>query len=147
MDLQVIHYSNLTRDQLYHLLYLRIQVFVVEQNCPYQELDDFDLNCFHIFGTINDKIISVGRLIPFLENKKITIGRICVRKSFRNKGYANKMMNQLLYYVDNEFPNLEIELSAQTYLQNFYQSFGFVSKGSPYLEDGIEHVLMKKEFN
>ena len=144
MYLQVIHYSDLTRDQLYQILHLRIQIFVVEQNCPYQELDDLDLKCFHIFGTINDEIISVARLIPFLESKKVAIGRICVKKSFRNKGYANKMMIQILKFLESEFVNFEIELSAQTYLKKFYQSFGFVSKGSTYLEDGIEHVLMKK---
>ncbi len=144
MDLQVIHYSNLTRDQLYNLMYLRTQVFVVEQNCPYQEIDDLDLLSLHVLGTINDEIISAGRLIPMPKNKKVVIGRICVKKSQRRKGYASIMIRQILNHVEIQFNNFEIELSAQTYLQKFYQSFGFVSHGSPYLEDGIEHISMKK---
>tara|TARA_B100000963_G_scaffold67000_1_gene55089 strand:- start:27 stop:461 length:435 start_codon:yes stop_codon:yes gene_type:complete len=144
LDIQVLHYSNINRDQLFHILHLRTEVFVVEQNCPYQELDSYDLNSFHVFGTINGKINCAARIVPFLEKRKVVIGRVCVDKNFRKKGYARMMMNKILNFINENLPNMEVELSAQTYLQKFYHSFDFVSVGNVYLEDGIEHILMKK---
>ena len=93
MDLQVIHYSYLTKNQLYQLLYLRIKIFVVEQNCPYQELDDLDKISYHVLGTIDQTLISIGRIVPNEKEKQILIGRIAVNDNHRKNGYALKMMN------------------------------------------------------
>lgn len=144
LNLQVIHYSSLSRDQLFDLLHLRIQVFVVEQNCPYQELDDLDKKSFHVFGTINDKLVSVGRIIPEEEKKRVLVGRIAVSKTQRKNGYAFKMMANIIEYVNTNYPDFEMALSAQNYLKDFYISLGFSTKGKTYLEDGIPHIYMIK---
>jgi ElaA protein len=144
LNLQVIHYSSLTRDQLFNLLQLRIQVFVVEQNCPYQELDLLDQKSFHIFGTINDKVVCVGRIIPEEEKKVVLIGRIAVSQTHRKNGFALKMMKKIIHYINKNYPDFEMALSAQTYLEEFYISLGFNSIGKAYLEDGIPHIYMNK---
>lgn len=144
MDLQVIHYSALNKDQLYQLLYLRIKIFVVEQNCPYQELDDLDKISYHILGTIDQSLISTGRIIPYNKEKKVSIGRIAVEENYRKNGYALKLMNEIIYFINSNFPNFKITLSAQTYLKDFYISFGFKAHGEPYFEDGIPHIYMIK---
>ena len=102
MDFKVLHYSSLNKDQLYKLIHLRIKVFVVEQNCPYQDLDEFDKISYHVFGTFNATTMAVGRIIPYKENRKVVIGRIAVDESYRGKGYAKKMMKELTsidYYI------------------------------------------------
>ncbi len=144
MDLQVIHYSYLTKNQLYQLLYLRIKIFVVEQNCPYQELDDLDKISYHVLGTIDQTLISIGRIVPNEKEKQILIGRIAVNDNHRKNGYALKMMNEIIYFININFSNFEIALSAQTYLKEFYISLGFKAHGETYLEDGIPHIYMIK---
>ena len=144
MDLQVIHYSYLTKNQLYQLLYLRIKIFVVEQNCPYQELDDLDKISYHVLGTIDQTLISIGRIVPNEKEKQILIGRIAVNDNHRKNGYALKMMNEIIYFINTNFSNFEIALSAQTYLKEFYISLGFKAHGETYLEDGIPHIYMIK---
>ena len=144
MDLQVIHYSSLTKNQLYQLLYLRIKIFVVEQNCPYQELDDLDKISYHVLGTIDQTLISIGRIVPNEKEKQILIGRIAVNDNHRKNGYALKMMNEIIYFININFSNFEIALSAQTYLKEFYISLGFKAHGETYLEDGIPHIYMIK---
>lgn len=144
MDLQVIHYSSLTKNQLYQLLYLRIKIFVVEQNCPYQELDDLDKISYHVLGTIDQTLISIGRIVPNEKEKQILIGRIAVNDNHRKNGYALKMMNEIIYFINTNFSNFEIALSAQTYLKEFYISLGFKAHGETYLEDGIPHIYMIK---
>ena len=144
MDLQVIHYSSLTKNQLYQLLYLRIKIFVVEQNCSYQELDDLDKISYHVLGTIDQTLISIGRIVPNEKEKQILIGRIAVNDNHRKNGYALKMMNEIIYFINTNFSNFEIALSAQTYLKEFYISLGFKAHGETYLEDGIPHIYMIK---
>lgn len=144
MDFKVLHYSSLNKDQLYKLIHLRIKVFVVEQNCPYQDLDEFDKISYHVFGTFNATTMAVGRIIPYKKNRKVVIGRIAVDESYRNKGYAKKMMKEIINFIIKEFPGFKMELSAQTYLVDFYNSLGFSSHGSEYLEDGIPHIYMSK---
>ena len=105
---------------------LRINVFVVEQNCPYQELDDFDLISNHIIGSVNNQIVALGRLY----------------KKFRNLVYARELMQFILNFLKLNYSALGIELSAQEYLLKFYISLGFNTIGEMYLEDGIPHVKM-----
>ena len=144
MDFKVLYFSSLNRDQLYDLIHLRIKVFVVEQSCPYQDLDELDRLSFHIFGTLNDNTIAVGRIIPYDKVRKVVIGRIAVDEKYRGKGYAKKMMKEVIKFIIKEFPDFKMELSAQTYLLDFYNSLGFISSGDEYLEDGIPHIYMSK---
>ena len=140
MELHCTNYSEISKNQLFAILNLRISVFVVEQNCPYQEIDQSDLISNHVFGKIDDHIMAVGRY--YNENNTVFIGRIAIEKRFRNKGYARKLMIFILNNIKKEFPNLKVVISAQEYLINFYHSLGFRKQGNIYLEDGIPHVKM-----
>ena len=134
MELYSISYTDLTTNQFFELLKLRISVFVVEQNCPYQELDDLDLISDHFFGSLDGQLVALGRVYKDLNT--ICIGRVAVKSSFRKKGYARKLMEFILQDVKTKFPDLTIELSAQEYLINFYISLGFKTHGETFLEDG-----------
>ena len=140
MELYSISYTDLTTNQFFELLKLRISVFVVEQNCPYQELDDLDLISDHFFGSLDGQLVALGRVYKDLNT--ICIGRVAVKSSYRKKGYARKLMEFILQDVKTKFPDLTIELSAQEYLINFYISLGFKTNGETFLEDGIPHVKM-----
>jgi ElaA protein len=140
LELYSISYTDLTTNQFFELLKLRISVFVVEQNCPYQELDDLDLVSDHFFGSLEGQLIALGRVYKDLNT--VYIGRVAVKSNYRKNGYARKLMEFILQEVKTKFPNLTIELSAQEYLINFYISLGFKTHGEPFLEDGIPHVKM-----
>ena len=140
MELHSISYTDLTKNQFFELLKLRISVFVVEQNCPYQELDDLDLIADHFLGFLDGQLISLGRV--YKDANTVFIGWIAVKSNFRKNGYARELMEYILKEVKTKFPDLAIELSAQEYLISFYISLGFISCGETYLEDGIPHIKM-----
>ena len=135
-------YNDLSKDKFFDILKLRIEVFVVEQCCYYQELDDEDKEAFHVSIYNDGIIVAVGRIIPNLSNKEVKIGRIAVKMEYRKKGLAYKMMKDIMNFISREYKNFSVLLSAQTYLIEFYQSFGFTEIGNTYLEDGIEHINM-----
>ena len=135
-------YNDLSKDQFFDILKLRIEIFVVEQCCYYQELDDEDKEAFHVSIYNDGIIVAVGRIIPNLHNKEVKIGRIAVRMEHRKRGLAYKMMKDIMNFLSKDYKNFSVLLSAQTYLIEFYQSFGFKEVGDNYLEDGIEHINM-----
>ena len=135
-------YNDLSKDQFFDILKLRIEIFVVEQCCYYQELDHEDKEAFHVSIYNDGIIVAVGRIIPDHINKEIKIGRIAVKMEYRKKGIATSLMNDIMNFIAKNFPDLSILLSAQTYLVEFYQSYGFKVEGDNYLEDGIEHINM-----
>ena len=135
-------YNDLSKDQFFDILKLRIEIFVVEQCCYYQELDDEDKEAFHVSIYNDGIIVAVGRIIPNLYNKEVKIGRIAVKMEHRKKGLAYKMMKDIMNFISKKYKNFSVLLSAQTYLIEFYQSFGFKEIGNTYLEDGIEHINM-----
>ena len=133
-------FKELTTEELYEILKLRAEVFVVEQNCPYQDLDDKDQSSYHLFLEDNGQIISVLRILP--ENiayKEMAIGRLIVKKSYRGKGISRKMMARAMEFITDDLGKEKIRLSGQDYLSDFYQSLGFEKVSEMYLEDGIEH--------
>ena len=135
-------YNELSKDQFFDILKLRIEIFVVEQSCYYQELDDEDKEAFHVSIYNNGIIVAVGRIIPNLNNREVKIGRIAVRMNQRKKGLASTMMEDMLNFISKKYGDFSVLLSAQTYLIKFYQSYGFNEIGDTYLEDGIEHINM-----
>ena len=135
-------YKDLSKDQFFDILKLRIEIFVVEQCCYYQELDNEDKEAFHVSIYNDGIIVAVGRIIPNLHNKEVKIGRIAVKMEHRKKGLAYKMMKDIMNFISKKYKNFSVLLSAQTYLIEFYQSFGFKEIGNTYLEDGIEHINM-----
>ena len=135
-------YNELSKDQFFDILKLRIEIFVVEQSCYYQELDDEDKEAFHVSIYNNGIIVAVGRIIPDLNNREVKIGRIAVKMNQRKKGFASTMMEDMLNFISKKYVDFSVLLSAQTYLIKFYQSYGFNEIGDTYLEDGIEHINM-----
>ncbi|MEC7954522.1 MAG: GNAT family N-acetyltransferase [Bacteroidota bacterium] len=135
-------YNDLSKDQFFDILKLRIEIFVVEQCCYYQELDNEDKEAFHVSIYYDGIIVAVGRIIPNLHNKEVKIGRIAVKMEHRKKGLAYKIMKDIMNFISKKYKNFSVLLSAQTYLIEFYQSFGFKEIGNTYLEDGIEHINM-----
>ena len=135
-------YNDLSKDQFFDILKLRIEIFVVEQCCYYQELDNEDKEAFHVSIYNDGIIVAVGRIIPNFYNKEVKIGRIAVKMEYRKKGLAYKMMKDIMNFISKKYKNFSVLLSAQTYLIEFYQLFGFKEIGNTYLEDGIEHINM-----
>lgn len=138
-------FNELSIDELYEILQLRSQVFVVEQNCIYQDVDAKDQKSLHIFGVKNDKIIGYARIFKpsdYFENA--SIGRVVVAASERKLGYGMDLMEVSITAIKSNFKVNKITISAQVYLKKFYQSLGFNQVGEEYLEDGIPHIRMDK---
>lgn len=139
------HYQQISKDDLFDVLALRTKVFVVEQNCPYQELDANDKNAYHVFYKNNGIVVAVLRLYLVDNNQQVNIGRVAVAADFRKEGLAKKMMLASLKFITENFKSPAIFLSAQIYLTDFYQSLGFNIHGEEFLEDGIPHINMLKD--
>ena len=145
MKFTIQHYKQISKNDLFDVLALRTKVFVVEQNCAYQELDENDKNSHHVFCKNNGTVVAVLRIYEDDSNGKILIGRVAVHEDYRNSGIAKQMMIDSLTFIKVNFNNQMVYLSAQTYLVNFYVSLGFETNGEEFLEDGIPHIYMSKK--
>jgi ElaA protein len=138
-------FSELTTTELYQILQLRSEVFVVEQDCVYQDLDFKDQKSLHIFGVKNDKIVAYTRIFnPEYYFKNASIGRVVVQENERKFGYGHEVMKASIKAIKDYFKVDAITISAQVYLKKFYQSHGFKQVGEGYLEDGIPHIRMDR---
>jgi len=149
LNWQIKHYNELSLNEFHDLLALRIKVFVVEQNCPYQELDGKDKKSFHLICK-NDKAEIVGTLRilpPGVAYNDIGIGRVVIDQSTRGMNAGHQMMKEALAFCISEFGHATIYLSAQKHLESFYNKHNFNSTGKEYLEDGIPHVEMNLKWN
>ena len=143
MEFKVKSFSELTTDELYKILQLRSEVFVVEQDCVYQDLDFKDQKALHVIGIKNDKIIAYTRIFkPGEYFKEASIGRVVVDQKERKFGYGHDLMKASIKATQEKFQTQEITISAQVYLKKFYESHGFIKSGEEYLEDGIPHIEM-----
>ncbi len=148
MRIQVKTYQELTREDLYELLRLRIEVFVVEQDCVYQDIDNKDQKAIHVIGTKENQIVAYTRVFKsgdYFDNP--SIGRVVVDKSNRKHGYGKDIMLASIEAIENLFGKNDIELSSQVYLKNFYNDLNFKEKDEEYLEDGIPHIRMIRAAN
>ena len=142
---QIKRFSELSLDQLYQIMALRNEVFVVEQNCPYQDLDNKDQVAFHVCGYLKDKLVGYARLFDAgIYFKNPAIGRVIVSKDARNLKIGHDLMRNSIAAVSKYYGSDSITISAQVYLIKFYQQHGFVQVGDEYLEDGIPHVEMQR---
>jgi len=137
-------FEELSSIELYQMLQLRAEVFVVEQNCAYQDIDSRDLNSFHVLAILNNEIIGYSRLLPkgLSYDEYCCIGRVVIRKNNRIHNYGKMLMQKSIEFCQLHF-NAPIKISAQLYLEKFYQNLGFKSVSTPYLEDDIPHIAMK----
>lgn len=139
-------FDQLTTKELYDILRLRSEVFVVEQDCIYQDLDYKDQKAMHLFYVSDDKVIAYTRLFkPGIYFEEASIGRIVVDADFRKNGFGHTLMKDSIAAIQQLFHTSKITISAQTYLQKFYKSHGFEQMGQGYLEDGIPHIKMLKQ--
>jgi ElaA protein len=140
-------FSELTVQELYEVLRLRAEVFIIEQNCVFQDLDNQDQFARHLLGTQNNKLVAYLRLLPANKDYPdwISIGRVITAPEARGQGLGKYAMTEALRYLKEHRNNSPIVISAQKYLEKFYQGFGFQPEGKPYDEDGIEHIRMRLE--
>jgi ElaA protein len=140
-------FNELTPNELYAILRLRSAVFVVEQNCVFQDIDNKDQQCYHLMGLIKDQLIAYTRLVPpGLIYEQASIGRVVTDPEVRNAGIGKLLMQRSIEAVYRLFGNQPIKIGAQLYLSKFYESLGFYQISDVYLEDGIEHIHMLKVF-
>ena len=146
-NITIKSFNQLTTNELYDILTLRVNIFVVEQTCPYPELDGLDTlaGTRHLSILKNDELIAYARCIAPGDSypSSAAIGRVVVAESARGAGVAKKLMREAIACCKSEWPEVAIEISAQCYLTDFYQSLGFSVEGESYLEDGIPHIHMK----
>jgi ElaA protein len=143
---KVKEYSALSLDELYQILKLRSEVFVVEQNCFYQDVDGKDQACYHVMGSVSDLgLVAYTRLVPpGLSYSNPSKGRVVVAAEVRKNGTGKELLIRSIDRIEEIYGKPAIEISAQLYLKRFYESFGFRQEGEPYLEAGIEHIHMTR---
>ena len=146
MNVTIKKFNDLSPLELYEILQLRSEVFVVEQDCVYQDIDGNDQKALHIIGTIENKIIAYTRCFrPGDYFKEASIGRVVVKESQRKFKRGNQIMNNSIKVINDHYKTKIIKISAQCYLNKFYTNLQFKSIGEKYLEDGIPHVTMVRE--
>ena len=148
MQISIKKYPDLSTDELYALLRLRSEVFVVEQDCVYQDIDNKDQKALHIMGWEDNSLAAYTRCFgPGHYFDQPAIGRVVVQEEHRGKGLANEIMRASIRALVQAYGPVDIKLSAQTYLLKFYQDLGFKAVGEGYLEDGIPHRAMIRPAN
>ena len=142
-EVKIKSFSELNLEELYQVLKLRSDVFVVEQNCVYSDMDNKDEDSFHCIISFNSKIIGYARILPSgLNYTYPSIGRVIIHSDFRGEKLGYKLMNSCMDFVIQKFNSQKIVISAQSHLSHFYANLGFNIEGEQYLEDGIPHVKM-----
>lgn len=143
LTIRIKYFDELSINELYELLRLRSEVFVVEQDCVYQDIDNKDQKAVHVLGYDNNKLVAYTRLFkPGDYFNESSIGRVVVREEARGSGAGYDIMSASITFINDVLKKFEIRISAQTYLKNFYNNLGFKEVGEGYLEDGIPHINM-----
>ena len=143
MNFTLKTFDQLTNTELYNILKERTNVFVVEQSCPYPEVDGKDVQSYHLYKEENGEILAYLRILPpGVSYAELSIGRVLVKKEYRGQRLAHELMVRALQFIDEELNETTVKIQAQDYLRNFYSSFGFEAISEVYLDDGIPHVDM-----
>lgn len=138
-------FNELTSAELYAILRLRNEVFVVEQNCVFQDADNKDQQSMHLMGFVNNELAAYTRLLNVgVAYDKVSIGRVVTSPAYRNSGIGKALMAQSIEKCTALFGEQDIKIGAQLYLKKFYENFGFVQTSEVYDEDGIDHIEMIK---
>ncbi len=145
LNIKTKSFQELTIDELYGILQLRSEIFVVEQNCVYQDIDDQDQKALHVMGFKQDELVAYTRVFkPGDYFEYASIGRVLVKSGERHLRYGYDIMAASINTIKSIFNETKIKISAQTYLRGFYNNLGFIQVGNDYLEDGIPHIGMLK---
>lgn len=145
MQIKVKKFEDLSLHELYTVLQLRSEVFVVEQDCVYQDIDGKDEKALHVLGYEGNLLVAYTRIFPpGVYFSEAAIGRVVVREGRRKNSYGHDILRASIQAIKEQYNTQKIKLSAQTYLTKFYENHGFQQVGEGYLEDGIPHVAMVK---
>lgn len=145
LDIRIKAFNELTILELYDLLQLRAEVFVVEQDCVYQDVDGKDKSAWHVLAYKDKTLVAYTRIFKAGDYfKEASIGRVVVAKNQRQHKYGYQIMEASIKAINEQFKETTIKISAQCYLKNFYNQLGFKETGEEYLEDGIPHMTMIK---
>lgn len=140
---ELLPFEKLSPVQVYALLKLRSEVFVVEQQCIFLDMDNNDSRCFHLLGWKENDLVAYTRLVPpGVSYPHASIGRVVTSMLVRRTGLGRELMKRSIQAVQDLFSATTIVIGAQLYLKKFYGSLGFVQSSEVYLEDGIEHIKM-----
>ncbi|MVZ64329.1 GNAT family N-acetyltransferase [Sphingobacterium sp. DK4209] len=144
MNWVIKDFDALSAKELYQILQVRIEVFMLEQNCLYPECDNKDLQSKHLFLMEQDQCAAYARLLPpnLSYSNCTSIGRVVVNPKFRKQKLGQKLMKEAIQHQKKEYPNHVVRISAQQYLQDFYEKLGFIRESEIYLEDNIPHIEM-----
>jgi ElaA protein len=143
---KVAPFNNLSLAELYGIMRLRQEVFVVEQNCPFVDADENDQPSFHLSGLIQNELAAYARIVPpGIIYPEPSIGRIVTASKYRHSGYGRQLMEQSLAETEKLFGKTPVRIMAQQYLQCFYQDYGFRQIDEPFLLDNIWHIIMLRQ--
>ncbi|SIS38532.1 ElaA protein [Zobellia uliginosa] len=146
MKIQIKSFEELTTTELYELLKIRSEIFVVEQDCVYLDIDGKDQKALHVIGKRNNDIVAYTRIFKGGDYfEEASIGRVVVKASERKYGYGKEIVKASIHAIEYHFKERRIKVSAQLYLERFYHTLGFNQIGDGYLEDGIPHIAMIRD--
>ncbi len=140
---EICSFDELSNSCLYNILQLRTDVFVVEQACPFQDMDGLDAQALHVLGSFEESLLCYSRILPpGLKYQDASIGRVITRLTVRGLGMGVTLMEKSIAYCKQRYPQASIRISAQQRLEKFYLELGFNTVSAPYMEDGIPHLEM-----
>lgn len=143
---KVKKFDELTVPELYHIIKARVDIFVVEQDCPYPDLDGYDQKALHLWVEEEGVVLAYCRIFPKgIKYNETSLGRVLTTEQGRGKGLGKNLISYAVQIIENRLKTSEIRISAQDYLLHFYESFGFVDTGKKYLEDNIPHTEMLRK--
>ncbi len=146
LSFKLKRFNELSLSELHKILQLRSEVFVVEQNCVYQDIDGKDEKALHLIGTFENEIVAYVRIFkPGDYFEEASIGRVVVKQKYRDRKWGYDLMQKAIEVTKSELKETNITISAQLYLQKFYENLGFIKTSEVYLEDDIEHIQMKRK--
>lgn len=141
-------FSELSATQLYAILAARSEVFVLEQNCLYQDIDGMDLDCLHLIAWNGAQVAAYLRILPpGLKYPEVSLGRVITSQNARGSGIGKLLLTKAMQQIQATYPGQPVRIQAQSYLEKFYQSFGFVTVSDVLFEDDIPHFMMLKPRN
>ena len=144
IDWKIKSFNELTPEELYAILRLRSEVFVVEQNCVFLDTDNKDQQSYHVMAWKEKELLAYSRLVPAgISYSEPSIGRVVTSPTARSLGLGKELMKRSIYLLHSTWGNLNIKIGAQLYLEKFYNSLGFQRTSEIYMEDGIEHIEMQ----
>ncbi|TXC81501.1 GNAT family N-acetyltransferase [Luteibaculum oceani] len=143
MNIKIVPFQNLALEELYNILKLRSEIFVVEQDCIYNDPDGADLDAHHLIASEKGKIIGTARIFaPGIKHEESSFGRLGILEDYRERGYAHDLVKEIHSFIKQQHGNVPVRIEAQVHLRAFYSRHGYVAEGASYNLDDIEHIQM-----